>query len=706
VESASRRGCLIFNTGCAMKYPIGLTLSFFLVASAAGAGNRTTGRLEQAVHRAGPGDQIAVWVFFTDKGTLVRDGKPLPRDLVSELALRRRARVLPSDRLVDESDLPVSEEYIARVAPLVSHIRQRSRWLNGVSAQAAPGAIAQIESLPFVREIDLVQKYRRAGGEETQGASPAVLPPRKSSGTGALDYGSSLPQVSLENIPAVHATGNSAQGIIIGLFDNGVRLQTHQAFDQLRGRIIAQRDFVDHKTSVVPNDPNSEFGGHGVNTLSTLAGYKPGNIIGPAFGASFILARTENDSSETPFEEDNWAAAIEWAESLGVQITSTSLGYLTFDTPYTSLTWQDMNGRNSVISRAAVMAARKGVIVVNSAGNEGPASPGQNTLVAPADADSILAAGAVTPSGVRTGFSSCGPTSDGRIKPDVVAVGSSVYVASNIDTAGYFYVQGTSFSCPLTAGVAALVLSAHPTATVMQVINAIRSTARQAPLQTTRPDNLYGWGIIDAMAAINALGSLPAAPVALPGSGFSTTGFRANWTAVTGATSYRLDVATDSAFSLFVPGYDYLNVGNVTGYAVTGLAPGTTYYYRVRAVAPAGTSGTPNVMAVRLGGGVPSASFVLSRNYPNPFNPGTRIDFQVPEQSHVTMTVIDLLGRTVRTIVDGDFPASGGTNYTAVWDGTDGRGAAAASGVYFYRMNALGASGASIRQTMKMMLVK
>jgi serine protease AprX len=697
----------MFNTGCAMKYLIGLTLSLLLGAAGAPGGTRTTGRLEQALHQAGPGDQISVWVFFNDKGARVRTGKSLPGDLVSERALRRRARVLPADRLVDESDLPVSEEYIARVAPLVLRIRQRSRWLNGVSVDATPAGIALLESLPFVHEIDIVQKYRRSGGEESLPLSPSVLPPRKSNGTAALDYGSSFPQVSLENIPAVHATGNSAQGIIIGLFDNGVRLQTHQAFDQLRPRIIAQHDFVDHKTSVVPVDPNPEFGGHGVNTLSTLAGYEPGNIIGPAFGASFILSRTENDSSETPFEEDNWAAAIEWAESLGVQVTSTSLGYLTFDAPYTSLTWRDMDGRTSVISRAAVMAARKGVIVVNSAGNEGPAPPGENSLIAPADADSILTAGAVTPAGVRTGFSSCGPTSDGRIKPDIMAVGSSVYVASNVDTAGYFYVQGTSFSCPLTAGVAALVLSAHPGATVMQVINAIRSTARQAPLQTTRPDNLYGWGIIDAMAAINALGSLPASPVALPASVTSRSGFRANWTAAAGASSYRLDVAADSAFSLFVPGYDYLNVGNVTSYAVTALDTAATYYYRVRAVGPAGTSGNPNFIAVPLGGGgVPAGSFMLSRNYPNPFNPGTRIDFQLPEQSHVTMTVLDLLGRTVKTIVDGDFPASGGTNYTAVWDGRDASGAVAASGVYFYRMHAVGASGTSIRQTMKMMLVK
>jgi subtilisin family serine protease len=494
-----------------------LTAAFFMLAlcfAQGSGGNRTTGRLENVLRSAGPDEQIAVWVFFTDKGEGGRAATPA---LVSPRALQRRARVLPANMLVDETDLPVSAAYIARVTPIVTRIRQTSKWLNGVSVDATPAGVPLLEALPFVREIDIVQKYRRGSGMETVQADPPSPYLRKPSGTGALDYGPSLAQVSLENIPAVHATGNSAQGIIIGLFDNGVRLQTHESFDSLRPRIIAQRDFVDHKTSVVPNNPNSDVGGHGVSTLSMLAGYKPGQIIGPAYGASFILARTENDSSETPFEEDNWAAAIEWAESLGVQVTSTSLGYTTFDSPYTSLTWQDMNGRTSVISRAAVAAARRGVIVVNSAGNDGLPPAGQNTLGAPADADSILTAGAVSPGGVRDGFSSCGPTTDGRIKPDVMAVGSSVYVASYTDTAGYFYWNGTSFSCPLTAGVAALVLKAHPEATAMQIIDAIRKTAHQAQYQVTRPDNLYGWGIIDAQAAISYLGGgpLPSVPQVL-----------------------------------------------------------------------------------------------------------------------------------------------------------------------------------------------
>ena len=696
------------DTGGAMKYLTAVACMLALCSTGGSAGTRTTGRAESALRRAGPGDQVALWVFFTDRGTNGMTGTTPSLDLISPRALQRRARVLPAGSLVDESDLPVDAGYVARVGTLVRRIRVVSRWLNGVSVDATPGEVTRLDTLPFVREIEIVQKYRRGRDVETLQPSPPPLPRRKPSGTGALDYGPSLPQAALENIPAVHATGNSAQGIIIGMFDNGVRLQTHQAFDLLRPRIIAQHDFVDRKTSVQPNNPRTDFGAHGVWTLSTIAGYEPGKIIGPAYGASFILARTENDSSETPFEEDNWAAAIEWAESLGVQVTSTSLGYLTFDSPYTSLTWQDMNGRNSVISRAATMAARKGIIVVNSAGNEGSAPPGENSLIAPADADSILAAGAVSPSGERTYFSSCGPTTDGRIKPDVMAVGSDVFMASNIDTAGYIFEQGTSFSCPLTAGVAALVLNAHPEATAMQIIKAIKTTAYRAVNQAARPDNLDGWGIVDALAAINYLGSgsHPVPPVAIAGTDSSTTGFTAGWGTVSGATGYGLDVATDSAFSAFVSGYNNLAVDyTVSSYVVTGLAAGTTYYFRVRAIGTGATSGNSNTVRVTTLAPY-AAAFTLSRNYPNPFNPGTRIDFLIPEQSHVALRVFDILGRPVKTLVDGTFPASRGTPYFALWDGTDESGARVASGVYFYRMEAAGASGASSRMVMKMMLLR
>jgi hypothetical protein len=176
---------------------------------------------------------------------------------------------------------------------------------------------------------------------------------------------------------------------------------------------------------------------------------------------------------------------------------------------------------------------------------------------------------------------------------------------------------------------------------------------------------------------------------------------------VAGATGYRLDVASDPEFSLFVPGYDYLAVATATDTAVGGLSPGTAYYYRVRSTGPGGTSSSPNVITVSTASdGTPGKTFALSRNYPNPFNPGTRIEFRVPELSRVTLVVFDVLGRRVRTLIDGPFPASGAAPYFALWDGTTDGGVPAASGVYFCRMNATGASGASSRQSTRMVLLR
>jgi hypothetical protein len=302
-------------------------------------------------------------------------------------------------------------------------------------------------------------------------------------------------------VPPLHDAGNSAQGVLVGVFDDGFRLPDHEAFATMN--VLATYDFVDNKVSVVPiNSDSNSLGDHGVNTLSTIGGYKPGVLIGPAYGATYILARTEDTRSETPLEEDNWVAAIEWADSIGVQVTSTSLGYLDYDSAYPSWTWLDMNGRTTVVTQAAAMAVRKGILVVNSAGNDGSNSS-HNTLNAPADGDSVVAAGAVDPAGNRAPFSSVGPSTANppRIKPDVMAQGVSVLTASAFTTTGYGLSQGTSFACPLAAGVAALLVKANPTAPPMRIIEAMKLTASNA----AAPDNLIGWGILNASAALHYL---------------------------------------------------------------------------------------------------------------------------------------------------------------------------------------------------------
>jgi hypothetical protein len=438
-----------------------------------------------------------ILVSFKDKGKPELRKSAEPRALLSTHAIWRRSKVRDAAHIIDEQDVPLEESYVQSVASFTSSIRHRLKWFNAVSAMATKQQIEEIRRLPFVTEVELVGRWRtRKDDEQPQPMknSPAAQTP---SSTLALNYGTSFTQVNQINVPAVHNLGFYGQGVVIGVFDNGFRNLAHQAFDSMK--IIATHDFVDHKVSVKPNDTLPGFGSHGVWTLSTIGGYWPGSLIGPAFKSSFILARTENDSSETPIEEDNWAAAIQWADSIGVDVASTSLGYLGFDAPYTSLTWQDMNGHTALITNAADRAVGLGIVVVNSAGNSG-FNPSQNTLIAPADGDSVITAGAVTSAGIRTSFSSVGPTTDNppRIKPDVMAMGQGVKTASATDTVNYVGVSGTSFSCPLSAGVAALVLCANPSLTPIQVREAMRQTASNV----CAPNNLMGWGILNALAAI------------------------------------------------------------------------------------------------------------------------------------------------------------------------------------------------------------
>jgi subtilisin family serine protease len=236
--------------------------------------------------------------------------------------------------------------------------------------------------------------------------------------------------------------------------------------------------------------------------LSTIAGYAEGKLIGPAFGASYVLARTENDASETPLEEDNWIAAIEWADSLGIDIATTSLGYLAFDDPYGAHTWQDMNGNTTLITRAADMAVARGIVVLNAAGNDG-FNAMHNTLLAPGDGDSVITVGGVWPDSMRYTSSSVGPTTSQppRIKPDVMALGAAVWVAATGSTTHYGQSAGTSFACPLTAGVVALLLQACPSATPMQIRDVLRQTASHHDT----PDNQHGWGVVNATAALAQL---------------------------------------------------------------------------------------------------------------------------------------------------------------------------------------------------------
>lgn len=441
--------------------------------------------LAAAVRQAAAGERVAAWVYFTDKAGAAGTAP------VSSRARQRRARRGTALAAAD-GDRNLSRAYVTRVASMVDRVRHESRWLNAVSVDATPAQIQALAALPFVARLDVVRRYRRVP-ERIES-----LPDGRRSGPGTaaaagepLDYGTAADQVRQIRVPELHERGLHGEGVVVAVFDGGFPNLEHEAFAGMT--ILAERDFVRGLDTV--RESTDE---HGTNTLSTLGGYAPGQLIGPAFRASFLLAVTEDGGSETPIEEDHWAAAAEWAEAQGADVISSSLGYVEFDSPYTSYTDADMNGQTAVTTRAAAWAAERGVVVVNSAGNEG-LDASDNTLVAPGDGVRVLTVGAVTRVGARTSFSSVGPTSDGRIKPDVMAMGQGVKVARDVGN-GYGLAAGTSFSCPLTAGVVALVLQAHPEYAVDQVLDVLRTTASRADA----PDRLFGWGIVNAVAAVDA----------------------------------------------------------------------------------------------------------------------------------------------------------------------------------------------------------
>jgi serine protease AprX len=457
-----------------------------------------TPHLNSVISKSNQTEKLLVWIFFTDKGNDLQSYFSEPTKVVSEKSLKRRAKVLSEDKLISERDLPVNQSYIEQIKANGIQVKQKTKWFNGVSGWATKSELVQIADLPFVKQLDIVYRFRK-DNEESLNENPEEQNQNleKPEGTNSLNYGESFTQLNQITVPQVHDLGYTGAGITICMMDNGFdRWTTHQVFSSMN--VIATWDFVDGDADV--ENGNVGIGWHGISTLSLIGGFYEGQLIGPAFGADFILTRTEDNDSETPIEEDNWIAALEWADTIGVDVTSTSLGYLDFDPPYPSYTWQDMDGNTCRITNGADYAVSIGIFVVNSAGNNGY-DPSHNTLNAPADGDSVVAVGSVTSSGSRSSFSSVGPTVDGRIKPDLMAMGSNNYVAQNGSNSDYGHGSGTSFSCPLLAGAAALILQVDPSLTPMQLSALLKSTASRS----NNPDNLYGWGIINTYAAVQSL---------------------------------------------------------------------------------------------------------------------------------------------------------------------------------------------------------
>lgn len=447
-------------------------------------------RFSQHLTKLEPQEKVKVWVFFTDKGFVdmksFQSAITKASNTLTPRAARRRTKVMKQS-LVDFCDLPVNQAYIDRIMDFEAQFRHRSRWLNAASFEIPINELEEISKLSFVRSIKPVLAGKR---KPVRIESPPDEP-LQGKGSFDLNYGASYGQLQQLNIPAVHNMGYYGQGVLVCMLDTGFR-KDHQAFQLAysEGRVLAEWDFVndDGNTQNEPGDPSSAHN-HGTLTWSALGGSASGYLYGPAYGADFILAKTEDVSMEQPIEEDNWMAGMEWADSIGAGVISSSLAYIDW------YTYADMDGNTAVTTIAADIAAQLGIVVCNAMANAGP---GSGTLHAPADADSIVACGAVYSDGEIAYFSSRGPSFDGRIKPEVCAQGVSTRCASASSPSTYTYASGTSLSTPLIGGAAAVILSAHPGWTPMQV----RETLMMSGDHALFPDNNYGWGVPDILAAI------------------------------------------------------------------------------------------------------------------------------------------------------------------------------------------------------------
>lgn len=492
-----------------MKKILILTIFLLALPGFSFAAAETGPLLEKAISSGGddliqPDGTWAIWVYFTDKGleeNLISTALFNAQNELSQRTLDRRARVKPVGLPpVDLRDVPVAAQYLEAVGASGAEHRRNSRWLNAASFNADRQQISSIASLPFVKKVELVAKFFRPDSQLTPEEMDEVRSKQeesrdKSRDLWSLDYGLSTANLEMINVPQVHELGLTGNGVIIAQLDSGFRL-THECLQHIP--ILAQYDFV-HDDGNVQFEPGDHAWQHrhGTQVLSIMMGFKSGGIVGPAFGASVILAMTEDTGSETPIEEDNWVAAVEWVEGLGADMIASSLGY------YYWYEYSDLDGDTAVTTVAADMAVEHGMVVVTSAGNQ-RGDEEWPYLTAPADGDSVLACAAVDGDGFIASFSSPGPTFDGRIKPDLSAQGVAVPMASFESDVNFMASNGTSFSAPQIAGVVALLLERNPTLTPMQIREALRETASMS----ASPNNDFGWGIIDAFAAASYWGAV------------------------------------------------------------------------------------------------------------------------------------------------------------------------------------------------------
>ena len=432
--------------------------------------------------------QQDAWVYFNGKpnSQLYFDS---PLEMLSQRAWDRRNN---QNIALDFKDIPVEASYISQIKSVAGiTIMAKSKWLNAIHVRGEQAAINSLTTFPFVNKVDFADKSLNKLGKIAKSTQIKKTNETKKTKVDYA-YGSSSNQIEMLNGQLLHQQNYTGSGKVIAVMDGGFPgVNTTQPFQRLRdnNQILGGYNFVLRNSNFYTGIS------HGTSVLSSMGGYKENSLVGTAPDASYYLFITEDNTSENPVEESLWVEAAEKADSLGVDIINTSLGYFDFDNEAYNHTYEEMNGTTAFMSRGAQIAFSRGMILVTSAGNSGGTS---NPYIAvPADAVSVLAVGAVTSSETITSFSSKGPSSDGRIKPDVMAQGQAAVVS---DAAGNIVsANGTSFSGPIMAGMVACLWQAFPQMTNQE----IRKLILQSSDKFLAPNNQYGYGIPDFNLALS-----------------------------------------------------------------------------------------------------------------------------------------------------------------------------------------------------------
>ena len=429
----------------------------------------------------GEGDTLKYRVCLKDKAVTEYSLKK-PEDFLSRKSIERRLR---QNLAIDSTDLPVCKKYVDEICRLGAHVVVTGKWENFVTVSCNDTMLAsRMAALPFVRSVELVWK---APAESNKGLSakrdtlinhPTVYPDST--------YGTAFRQIAISRGDRLHAAGFRGQGMTIAVIDAGYH--NADSITAMRNiRILGTRDFVEPGADVYAK------GSHGMMVLSCMGMNRPEVMVGTAPEASYWLLRSEDERSEQLVEQDYWAAAVEFADSVGVDVLNTSLGYYEFDDRSENYRLCELDGHHVLMSRQASRIADKGMVLVCSAGNAGAGS--WKKITTPGDAENVLTVGAVDRGGVLAPFSSIGNTADGRIKPDVVAVGLGSAVMQTDGNQGR--ANGTSFASPIMCGMVACLWQACPELTAKELIALVRRSGDRV----NYPDNIYGFGVPDVWKA-------------------------------------------------------------------------------------------------------------------------------------------------------------------------------------------------------------